>query len=110
MTPSGTTDEIKWSTSKSYVATVKSGKVKAKKAASVKLDKKNVSIKKGGWILLSAVLKPESSTDTVNWKSSNKKVASVDAYGFVKAKKKGKATITVTTGNGKKVICKVTVK
>ena len=138
MTPSGTTDKIKWSTSKSYVATVKSGKVKAKKtgtavitakassgkkatckvyvvkkakkAASVKLDKKKVSIKKGGWILLSAVLKPESATDTVNWKSSNKKVASVDAYGFVKAKKKGKATITVTTGNGKKVTCKVTVK
>lgn len=138
MAPSGTTDKIKWSTSKSYVATVKSGKVKAKKtgtavitakassgkkatckvyvvkkakkAASVKLDKKKVSIKKGGWILLSAVLKPESATDTVNWKSSNKKVASVDAYGFVKAKKKGKATITVTTGNGKKVTCKVTVK
>lgn len=138
MAPSGTTDKIKWSTSKSYVATVKSGKVKAKKtgtavitakassgkkatckvyvvkkakkAASVKLDKKKVSIKKGGWILLSAVLKPESATDTVNWKSSNKKVVSVDAYGFVKAKKKGKATITVTTGNGKKVTCKVTVK
>ncbi len=41
--------------------------------------------------------------------SSNKKVASVTKKGKIKAKKKGKATITVQT-NGIKLKCKVTVK
>ena len=43
-------------------------------------------------------------TDLVKYKSSNKKTASVDAYGTVKAKKKGKAAITVTCGKAKKKI------
>lgn len=45
------------------------------------------------------------------YKSSNTKVAAVDAYGNVTALGKGKATITVTAndGSGKKATCKVTV-
>lgn len=55
-------------------------------------------------------LKPAKATETVKWKSSNKKVAVVDAYGFVTGKKKGKATITATTKSGRKVKCRITVK
>lgn len=138
MSPAKTTDILTWNSSKKSIATVADGKIKAKKVGntnitvtttsgkkatckvyvvkkakksnSVKLNKKKVSMKAGNWILLTPTLKPAKSTDTIKWKSSNKKVASVDAYGFVTAKKKGKATITATTKSGKKVKCKVTVK
>lgn len=46
------------------------------------------------------------------WKTSNKKVATVDKNGIVEAKGKGKATITCTVTDGKKTYkatCKVTV-
>ena len=42
-------------------------------------------------------------------KASDKKVASVNGKGVVKAKKKGKATITIKAGSLKKT-CKITVK
>lgn len=45
----------------------------------------------------------------VTWKSSNKKVATVNSKGKVVAKKKGKATITAKVA-GKTYKCKVTVK
>lgn len=137
-TPSDSTDQISWKSSNKKVVTVKNGKIKAKKAGNAKitakttsgkkvtcrvyvvkkarkataitLNKKKATIKKGSWILLSPKLKPSNSTDTVKWKSSNKKVAAVDAYGFVTGKKKGKATITATTKSGKKVKCRITVK
>ena len=41
-------------------------------------------------------------TQSVTWKSSNKKVVSIDNTGWVVAKKPGKAKITVRTYNGKK--------
>lgn len=44
----------------------------------------------------------------VRWKSSNKKVASVNSNGTVKAKKAGKATITGTYA-GKTYSCKIKV-
>lgn len=136
--PADTTDSITWSSSKPSVVSVKNGKLKAKKtgsakitvtstsgkkasctvtvlsrskkAVSVKLNKKSLSLKKGKIYSLKATLKPANSTDTVRWKSSNKKVASVDSYGCIKAKKKGKTTVTVITKSGKKASCKVTVK
>ena len=48
-------------------------------------------------------------TDAVTYKSSKKSVASVDKFGVVKAKKKGKATITVKCGK-KKAKLSITVK
>ena len=48
------------------------------------------------------------STDTIVWKSSNTKVATVDANGKVKGKMAGTVTITASAA-GKSVSCKVTV-
>ena len=45
-----------------------------------------------------------------SFKSSNAKVAAVDANGMITAKKQGSATITATTYNGVKASCKITVK
>ena len=44
-----------------------------------------------------------------SWKSSNKKIVTVSKSGVIKAKKKGKVTITVKSGN-KKYNIKITVK
>ncbi|MBE5845806.1 MAG: hypothetical protein E7302_16900 [Butyrivibrio sp.] len=94
---------------KCYV-TVKAGKLVAVK--SVKLNKKKLSLKVGKTYKLKATVNPKGATDkTVTYKSSDKKVATVDKNGKVKAKKKGKCTITVTTKDGKKTAkCVVTVK
>ena len=131
---------FKWSSSNSKVATVdQNGKVntvaigtttitatgagltatmqvtvKAKpeiKATSVRLNQKKLSLLKGKKYTLKATIKPSNVKNRkLKWTSSNKKVATVDKKGKVTAKKKGTATITVKTANGKKYSCKVTVK
>ena len=82
------------------------------KVKSVKLSKKTAAIKKGRKLALKATISPSNATNkSVTWKSSNKKIATVTNKGVVKGFKKGSATITVTTKNGKKTAkCKVTVK
>ena len=86
--------------------------VKPVAVKSVKLNKKTASIKKGKTITLKATVSPSNATTkTVTWKTSNKKIATVTSSGKVKGIKKGTATITVTTKDGKKTAkCKVTVK
>lgn len=131
---------FKWSSSNSKVATVdQNGKVntvaigtttitatgagltatmqvtvKAKpeiKATSVRLNQKKLSLLKGKKYTLKATIKPSNVKNRkLKWTSSNKKVATVNKNGKVTAKKKGTATITVKTANGKKYSCKVTVK
>lgn len=139
VTPADSTDSVTWSAPKNAVVSIKKGKLvagkktgkakltatassgkkatvtvyvvnKARKSSSVKLSKKKYSMKVGASIQLKAVLKPAKTTDLVKWKSSGKKVVSVDAFGTITAKKKGKATITATTTSGKKATCKITVK
>ena len=56
------------------------------------------------------VLKPGKAQTKLKWKSSNTRVARVDANGVVTGIKKGTVTITVTTSNGKKASVKITVK
>ncbi len=70
----------------------------------------NLSVNKSE--TLTATVKPDNATNkAVNWKSTNTKVATVDANGLVKAVGVGSATITATAadGSGVKATCKVTV-
>ena len=64
----------------------------------------------GETLQLTATVTPDTASQKVSWKSSDKSVATVDQDGLVTAKKKGKATITVTTYNGIVQTCVVTVK
>lgn len=136
--PADTTDKVTWSTSNKKVVTVTSkGKIKGvkagtatitakmsngkkatckvtvvkdtKKATSIKLSKKTLTLKKGAYTQLKATLS-KNSTDKVTWSSSNKKVAKVDTNGVVTALKGGIVTITAKAASGKKATCKVTVK
>lgn len=75
------------------------------KAASIKLNKKKVSITVGK----KTTLKVKNTKKKVIWSSSKKSVATVSKSGRVTAKKRGTAKITAKVGK-KKLICKVTVK
>lgn len=136
ITPANTVNKkVTWTSSKTSVATVdKNGKVTAKKAGtaniivktangktavckvtvtvpatSVKLKVKSKSVNIGKKYTLKATMS-KGSTDKLTWSTSNKKVATVDKNGVVKAVKKGTAVITVKTTSGKKATCKITVK
>lgn len=74
-------------------------------AASVKLNKKSVTLEAGKTTTLSV----KGTKKKVTWFSSNKKVVTVSKAGKLSAKKKGKATIWAKVKN-KKLKCKVTVK
>ena len=79
-------------------------------AETITLDKTSVTLNKGQSVTLKATITPENTTDqTVIWNSSNEKVAAV-SNGIVNAIGVGTANITAETANGKKVVCKVTVK
>ena len=93
--------------------TLKSGKtatvkVKVQKKAvttkKIKVDKKSVSLKKKQSYTIKTTLNPITSSDKVKFTSSNKKVATVNAKGVVKAKKAGTAKITVKAGKKKAVV------
>ncbi|HIV23950.1 MAG TPA: Ig-like domain-containing protein [Candidatus Merdiplasma excrementigallinarum] len=97
--------------------TVKSGKKKftvtvtvpKTKTTAIKNVPSKLSMKKGKSYTLKAKTVPSKSDEKITYKSSNKKVVTVNAKGRLKALKKGTAVITVKSGK-KKVTCKVTVK
>lgn len=121
--------KVNWSTSNSKIATVKDGKVTAKKAGKVtitaqvgtqkatcdvtvkaqtiKLNKKKITVKRGKSVKLKATTAPKNAK--VTWTTSKKKVATVK-NGKVTGKSVGKAKITAKLSSGKKVVCNVTVK
>lgn len=68
------------------------------------------TIKADKTLQLKATVTPKNSTDTLKWESTNKKAAKVSQKGVVTALKKGRTTITVTTPQGKKDSCVITVK
>ncbi len=82
------------------------------KVKSIKFAKKSYSIKKGKKLTLKLTFKPKNATNKeVTYKTSNKKIATVDKNGKVKGLKRGTVTITATTKDGKKTAtCTVTVK
>ena len=77
----------------------------------IKLNAKQISIKKGSKYTLKATVKPKKSTiKTVIWSSSNEKVAKV-SKGVVKGVKRGTCYITAKAKYGnEKARCKVVVK
>ena len=78
---------------------------------SVSLDKSELTLPRLGTYTLKATINPsDASNQNVTWKSSDDKIATVDATGKVTAVAVGTATITVTTEDGGKTAsCEVTV-
>jgi hypothetical protein len=76
-----------------------------KDAVSLKLDKSSANVVCGNTLTLKATT---NSKDTVNWKSSNSKIATVDSKGKITAKMAGEVTITASV-SGKSAKCTVTV-
>lgn len=136
--PDDATDKtVTWTSSNEEVATVNDGVVSAVSAGeatitakagdqtalckvtvqkkfvaveSVELNKMELTLVEGNTETLTATVKPDDATDkAVSWKSSDDKIATVDANGKVTAIKVGEATITATAGE-KSVACKVVVQ
>ncbi len=101
-------------TVKTYNGKLATCKVTVKNApSSVKLSTTNLKLYKGSSYVISESTNSGSYAKAFTWSSSNPKVASVTKGEKNKAKitavNKGTASITITTYNGKKAVCKVTV-
>ena len=90
-------------------AAVATKSIKVTNTATGKNQGKKATLKRGQGLKLKAALTPITSLQKVTWSTSNKKIVTVSKSGVIKAKKKGKATITVKSGN-KKYNIKITVK
>ena len=81
---------------------------------SLKLNKKNVKLKKGGKFTLRVTEKKTTKNmmrhRAVAFESSNTKIATVNSKGVIKAKKKGSCNIYIYAQNGIYKKIKVTVK
>ncbi|MCB6571009.1 Ig-like domain-containing protein [Eubacterium limosum] len=135
--PENTTDKVQWSSSDESVATVdeeglvtgqKTGKVQITATAGDVIGKANITvepkiiipaeslilsenkteIKEGGYVDLTADVKPENTTDKVVWNSEDSSIASVSDTGRVVGQKAGKVKIKATAGE-KEAVCEVTV-
>jgi len=83
--------------------------VKIPSVESVTLDQTSVTLDAGGTATLTATINPFNADDqTVDWKSGNNKIATVDANGVVTAVAPGTTKITATAGY-KSATCTVTV-
>lgn len=77
---------------------------------SIKLNTTSLSLTENQTTTLTVTFNPTNATDQdLTWSSSDEDVVTV-VDGKVTAIGVGKATITVTSANGKKATCKVTVK
>ncbi len=85
-------------------------KVKKIKTIAFKKYDKTLTIKKGESLKLNVTITPKKATNKkLKWKSSKKKVVSVNSKGVIKGKKKGSSTITVQTTDGTKLKLKLKV-
>ncbi len=139
VTPKNATDKkVSWKSSNPKVVSVKNGKITAKKTGKAKitvtaggktatvtvsvkkaptkktkltLNKKKITLKAKKTFQIKAKVQSKYGSNSFKYTSSKKKVAKVDKNGKVTAVRKGKATITVKSYNGKaKAVLKVTVK
>ena len=86
------------------------GKDPEKQITSIKFAQENYSVKKGSKLSLVEIVKPsELSSSKLTWTSSDPTIATVDSNGIVRGLKEGTVVITVTSSNGKKATCVVTV-
>ena len=78
----------------------------------LKFDKKSYKLPVGKTLKLKKELTmlPEGTKSELKWKSSDKKIATVDENGKVTAKKAGTVKITVTTSNGLTATVKIKIK
>lgn len=72
----------------------------------VKLSKKNVILMKGKTCKIKL---KSAKSKKVRWKSSNRKIVTVNKKGLIKARRKGRCLV-IAKYRGKKYVCKVTVK
>lgn len=77
-------------------------------ATNVSLNKTELTLKKGETATLVASIMPENFTDTISWRSTDTKVATVTDAGLVKGVAVGTAKIKVTVG-GASALCTVNV-
>ncbi len=135
VTPANATDKkVTWKSSNTKIATVKNGKITAKRKGSAKITAtaggksvtckvtvktaprkitvtpKTKSLKKGKTFTIKVKLPKNTASNKITFTSKNKRVATVSAKGKVKGIKKGKTTITIKTFNNKKATVKVTVR
>lgn len=76
----------------------------------VSLTPNNRTLSVGGGFQLTLTINPSNATNkSVTYSSSNSSVATVTSSGYVNAVSRGTATIMVTTSNGKRAICNITV-
>lgn len=77
----------------------------------ISLDKSQVSISPGETVILKVNLTPDNVTQmSLTWESSDENVVQVDEAGKITGIKDGEAKITVSTINGLKAVCVVSVK
>ena len=96
------------SSGKLYVCNICGKEADKPKRVTINLDN-NYELALGESMRLNAAYAPEDSYSPLTWKSSNKKVLTVDEGGTVKAVKEGIATVTIRTENGKKDTVKIKV-
>lgn len=128
---------VTWSSSKTGVATVSDGTVTAKAvgettitakaggksdtctvtvvekkvpATSIELDKTSLTMKAGDSEKVTATLKPDDTTDKVEWTSSDTSKATVDQDGNITAVAVGTATITAKANDTVSATCAVTIE
>ena len=126
---------VRWSSSNTNTATVSNGLVKGIKAGTVTITAKTANgktascavtvnavpkklvLSKSTLTIINGTSKPLKATvypskaanKTVTWRSSDKRVATVDSTGVVTAKSSGTASITAKTFNGVTAVCTVKV-
>lgn len=136
ISPAAADKTLNWKSGNPKVATVsKNGKVKAKKIGKatitatasngvkavcritvkkapkkISLNAKSKTLRKGKGFQVRVKLPKGTASNKITYKSSKRKVATVSSKGKVKALRKGKAAITVTTFNKKKATIKITVR